>query len=196
MAQERAQPAADYPVLVLPELLRAVRRFACLSQRELAEAAGLPKSTIDRLESGRTTDPSLSTLQRVLGAAGYALAVVGDDGGEVSYLNAPGPQLDRAGRHLPAHLERRPLDDTWWGWERIAWEFTDHPRPEWIYFMRRRLPTWPGFVPGSLSLSKRRREGDGDRDRGDAEQQRNCGDASQQRNSDDAERLRPSRGCG
>jgi len=176
MAQERAQPAADYPVLVLPELLRAVRRFACLSQRELAEAAGLPKSTIDRLESGQTTDPSLSTLQRVLGAAGYALTVVGDDGGEVSYLNAPGPQLDRAGRHLPAHLERRPLDDTWWGWERIAWEFTDHPRPEWMYFMRRRLPTPPSFVPGRLSLSKSGPDSDAEPPRSDAE------------------RLRPSRG--
>jgi transcriptional regulator with XRE-family HTH domain len=121
---------------MVPDLLRAARRWKGLSQRELAERSGLPKTTIGRLESGETSDPSVSTLQRVLAGAGFGIIVVDENGEELSYFNAPGNQRDAAGRHLPAHLERRRLDRYWWGWYRIAWEYTKDPRPEWIYNKR------------------------------------------------------------
>jgi len=114
-----------------------------MSQRELAVNSGIPKSTIARLESGETGDPPVSTLQQLLAGAGYALAVVDDEGHEISHRNGPGPERDRSDRHLPAHLDREPLTGGprlagWWGWGRIAWEYTDHPRPTWVYYMRRR----------------------------------------------------------
>jgi len=132
----RSKSPPDYALLIVPELLRAARRWKGLSQRELAERSALPKTTIGRLESGETRDPSVSTLQRVLAGAGFGLIVVDEDGEELTYFNAPGGQRDAAGRHLPAHLERRRLDRDWWGWYRIAWEHTNHPRPEWIYEKR------------------------------------------------------------
>jgi transcriptional regulator with XRE-family HTH domain len=133
---KRSKSPPDYALLMVPELLRAARRWKGLSQRELAARSGLPKTTIGRLESGETSDPSVSTLQRVLAGAGFGLIVVDEDGDELTYFNAPGGQRDAAGRHLPAHLERRRLDRHWWGWYRIAWERTNHPRPEWIYEKR------------------------------------------------------------
>jgi len=49
--------------------LRAARRRAGLSQRQLAERAGVPQSTIGRIEAG-LTDPRVSTLQALLRACG------------------------------------------------------------------------------------------------------------------------------
>jgi hypothetical protein len=73
----------------------------------------------------------------VLAGAELSLITVDFDGQPISHFSTPGMQRDSAGRHLPAHLERRPLDDAWWGWYRIAWEYTNEPRPAWIYNKRR-----------------------------------------------------------
>jgi transcriptional regulator with XRE-family HTH domain len=136
---------------MVPDLLRAIRKFRTLSQRELAARAGVPRATVDRLESGRTQDPCLSTLQRLLAGAGMSLQVVDDNGEEISYHNAPDTHRDRAGRHLPAHLERYPLHGAkwgWWGWYRIAWPDDPDPKatynvPDWIYYLRPRPPRYP-----------------------------------------------------
>lgn len=53
-------------------LLKRVRRWANLSQRELAARAGVPQSTVGRIESG-ATDPRTRTLSRLLQAAGFEL---------------------------------------------------------------------------------------------------------------------------
>ncbi len=55
-------------------MLRSTRRRAGLTQRALADKAGLPQSTIGRIETGRT-DPGVGTLTRLLRACGYDLAV-------------------------------------------------------------------------------------------------------------------------
>jgi transcriptional regulator with XRE-family HTH domain len=53
-------------------MVRHARRSAGLTQRQLAAKAGIPQETIARIERGRV-DPRISTLDRLLEAAGYGL---------------------------------------------------------------------------------------------------------------------------
>jgi transcriptional regulator with XRE-family HTH domain len=53
-------------------LLREARYRAGLTQRELAERAGTAQSVIARIETGKT-DPSTSTLNHLIEAAGFNL---------------------------------------------------------------------------------------------------------------------------
>ncbi|HEV8683102.1 MAG TPA: helix-turn-helix transcriptional regulator [Actinomycetota bacterium] len=53
-------------------LIRRARRWAHLSQRDLAARAGVPQSTVGRIEAG-STDPRASTLSRLLRACGFDL---------------------------------------------------------------------------------------------------------------------------
>jgi transcriptional regulator with XRE-family HTH domain len=54
-------------------IIRDARRRAGLSQRALARAAGMPHSTVARIELGRLS-PRTDTLERLLRAAGRTLA--------------------------------------------------------------------------------------------------------------------------
>ena len=56
------------------ELLRAARQRSRLSQTDLARRAGVAQSVISAYESGRR-EPSLSTLTRLVEAAGHELAI-------------------------------------------------------------------------------------------------------------------------
>jgi transcriptional regulator with XRE-family HTH domain len=53
-------------------ILQEARRRANLTQRELAEVAGRPQSTISKIERGRR-DPTLTTLRELVRAAGFDL---------------------------------------------------------------------------------------------------------------------------
>jgi transcriptional regulator with XRE-family HTH domain len=53
-------------------LLLLARQQAGLSQRELAERAGVTQSEIARIESGKR-EPSIPTIQRILAGAGLEL---------------------------------------------------------------------------------------------------------------------------
>ena len=53
-------------------LLQLARQRAGLSQRELAEQAGVSQSEIARIESGKR-EPSIPTLQRILAGSGLEL---------------------------------------------------------------------------------------------------------------------------
>jgi transcriptional regulator with XRE-family HTH domain len=55
-------------------LLQEARRRSGLTQVELARRAGVPQSTVAKIERGRR-DPSLSTLERLVRAAGLELRV-------------------------------------------------------------------------------------------------------------------------
>ncbi len=59
--------------------LRRYRDRAGLSQQALADAAGTSQPTVAAYESGRVT-PSVPTLNRLLAACGYTIAVVADAG--------------------------------------------------------------------------------------------------------------------
>jgi transcriptional regulator with XRE-family HTH domain len=57
---------------VAADLVRLARERAGLTQRQLAERAGVPQSVIARIESG-TRQPSLPTLDHILAGAGVEL---------------------------------------------------------------------------------------------------------------------------
>jgi transcriptional regulator with XRE-family HTH domain len=97
------------------DYLRTLRRHADLSQRELATRAGVPVSTVARLESGASTDPRVSTLRRLAAAAGADLALLVDGVGIEPHRDVLGWR-DRAGRRLPAHLDPEAVMTIydWW----------------------------------------------------------------------------------
>ena len=80
-------------------LVRLARARAGLTQRQLAERAGVPQSVIARIESG-ARQPTIPTLDRILAGAGV----------EVRYRLEP---LDDHDRVLVAdHAMRSPADRT------------------------------------------------------------------------------------
>ncbi|RQS65525.1 XRE family transcriptional regulator [Burkholderia sp. Bp8963] len=58
------------------EMLRETRRAEGLSQKELAERAGIARTTLTRMETLARGDMSVSALVRLLEAAGYDLRPV------------------------------------------------------------------------------------------------------------------------
>jgi transcriptional regulator with XRE-family HTH domain len=77
---------------IFPGCCARLRKSCVLSQRELARLAGLPQSTVARIESDKTSDPSFDTVQRLLGVTGCWLVVDSDRGlSQLSHLNAPDP---------------------------------------------------------------------------------------------------------
>jgi transcriptional regulator with XRE-family HTH domain len=92
----------------LGSTLRRLRRIADLSQRELAARAGLPPSTVARIESGAVHDPRLRTVERLARAAGGSVLVTSAQPDPNALATAVSPDdnvIDRAGRHFPAHLD-------------------------------------------------------------------------------------------
>lgn len=106
-------PDADDPV----GLVRAARRRADCSQREIAERAGVAASTVGRIEAGSLA-PSLAVLRRLLAAAGLRLVAVDGDGRLVLPMSDDRDDLrDGADRRYPSHLDTilDPVDGEWWG---------------------------------------------------------------------------------
>jgi transcriptional regulator with XRE-family HTH domain len=79
-------------------LVRLARSRAGLTQRQLAERAGVPQSVIARIESG-ARQPTIPTLERVLAGAGveirYRLEPVDDHDRVLSAGHARRSQADR-----------------------------------------------------------------------------------------------------
>ncbi|WP_181779755.1 helix-turn-helix domain-containing protein [Pseudonocardia pini] len=101
-------------------LVRAVRRRADLSQRELADRAGVAKTTVERIEAQRVV-PTLRGLEKLLSVADLALVATDQQYRLVQpMLDVPGGGLlDGAGRRYPAHSDVVLLADggrrSWWG---------------------------------------------------------------------------------
>lgn len=100
----------------LPGLIRAARRYADMSQRELAKAAGIGRSTIAKLETGASM-PTLNLLLKILDAARLNLVTVDNDGRVVHPMKVWDDTRDGADRLFPAHLDLilDPKNDDWWG---------------------------------------------------------------------------------
>ncbi|MDT4945247.1 MAG: hypothetical protein QOH14_1980 [Pseudonocardiales bacterium] len=130
--------------MIAGHVLRAVRRARRLSQRELADHAGVPRSTIDRIESGRNGDPRLSTFEAILAAAGYHLIVTNQFGRPLDLTEQHPDLRDDALRRFPAHLPVQRVvgegQDAWWGWRRIAWVPADRKVPSHTY--KQRVTPW------------------------------------------------------
>ncbi|WP_433354876.1 helix-turn-helix transcriptional regulator [Micromonospora saelicesensis] len=96
-------------------IVRAVRRYADLSQRELARWAGVHHATIGRIEAGRTV-PSIDLLRRIVGVVGCRLAVVGEFGRVLRPMRDWEDTRDGAGRRYPSHLDTilDPEPGEWW----------------------------------------------------------------------------------
>lgn len=60
--------------MILRSLVREARKRAGLTQIELAKRAGVPQSTVARVESGTRT-PSTDLVERLVRAAGYEIRV-------------------------------------------------------------------------------------------------------------------------
>lgn len=88
--------------------LRRVRRLADLSQRELAQEAGVNQATVARWETGARPLP-VATLVDLLALAGLRLAVLDEQGAPVQSFDADTVR-DNAGRFFPAHLDVVPPD--------------------------------------------------------------------------------------
>ncbi|MEU8296308.1 GNAT family N-acetyltransferase [Micromonospora sp. NPDC048909] len=126
--------------------LRALRRKADLSQRELAERSGVPQATLARIESGRAGDPRFRTVERLVRAAGGELIIGLPRQVELAPVSAvPHDDLrDEAGRRYPAHLDvwevRKPRDwpGAWWAdWYNLPPERYPLPLPLATYQLNR-----------------------------------------------------------
>jgi transcriptional regulator with XRE-family HTH domain len=96
----------------VPGLLRRLRRRADLSQRQLAAAVGVSKSTLAAVEVGAGR-LDVRLLARAAELAGLRLALLDADGCEVGGM-ADDTVRDSAGRRFPAHLDTRLSDEGWW----------------------------------------------------------------------------------
>jgi transcriptional regulator with XRE-family HTH domain len=113
-------------------IVRRVRRTADMSQRELAVAANVAKSTIAAIEANLQS-PRVETLEAILRVGGcmlVAINVATDQVEEVWPWNSFGLR-DRSGRLFPAHLDIRevgPGGEGWWGTERLLYHGRTRPR--------------------------------------------------------------------
>ncbi|MER7331111.1 MULTISPECIES: helix-turn-helix domain-containing protein [unclassified Micromonospora] len=119
------RPDADEPPVLLTEpfdipwpaagIVRAVRRRADLSQRELARWAGVHHATVGRIEAGRLV-PSILLLRRIIGVAGFRLAVVDEFGRVLKPMRDRDDTRDGAERRYPSHLDTilDPEPGEWW----------------------------------------------------------------------------------
>ncbi|MEU4819303.1 helix-turn-helix transcriptional regulator [Micromonospora aurantiaca] len=98
-----------------PGIVRAVRRRADASQRELARFARVHPSTIGRIEAGTLT-PSLAMLSRIVGTAGFRLVVVDETGKVLKPMRDRADLRDGAERRYPSHLDviTDPEPGEWW----------------------------------------------------------------------------------
>jgi len=132
--------------------LRAARHRADLSQRELAEKAGLTQSIVARIER----NPNLARVEhlaKLLETAGLYLIVVDEEGHEIkAESEEESARRDRAGRRFPAHFDVRPGTEGWWG--RSYWSIYERAAPEYTFNAAR----WRRDLVRALDERRRERE--------------------------------------
>jgi transcriptional regulator with XRE-family HTH domain len=96
-------------------VVRAARRRADLSQRGLAQRAGVHHATVAKIEAGQR-EPSLGLLLRILEAVGIRLMAVDDERRQVAAMDDVPEVRDLADRRFPAHYDLilEPRRGEWW----------------------------------------------------------------------------------
>jgi transcriptional regulator with XRE-family HTH domain len=84
------------------DIVSGIRTSRLLSMNTLAELAGVPASTISRVESGKL-DPTFSMLSRIVAAAGYSLDA------RLQQRNDDQPIADFLERIAGSRLENQPI---------------------------------------------------------------------------------------
>ncbi|MFY1618989.1 GNAT family N-acetyltransferase [Micromonospora sp. WMMD736] len=134
-------------------MLRDLRRRADLSQRELAERSGVPKSTLARIEAGQGGEPAFRTVARLVRAAGGELAfrLPGDHFATARGVPVGMPvdePRDEADRRYPAHLDVRRVRT-----------LRDWPGAWWAHSYTLPQRSWPLRVPElTYDLDRARRD--------------------------------------
>lgn len=136
--------------------MREARRRAHLSQRSLAAIAGVPQSTVARIEGGHV-QPSLPLLYRILGAAGVKPRTVLESADEVSVaseaVSAPPAYRPMTMVDLAGHLTKAHDDQLRW---RLVAEFLEEHRHEPIEARQPGLRRAVSKSSGSRSTLRRR----------------------------------------
>jgi transcriptional regulator with XRE-family HTH domain len=94
----------EHRELDVPGVLRALRRRADLSQRELAERSGVAPATVASVEAGTAGSPRLRTVEQLVAATGARLAILDIDGSEPTRLPSD-RHRDQALRRFPPHVD-------------------------------------------------------------------------------------------
>ncbi len=110
--------------------VRAGRAEHGLSQRELAERAGLSQSAVAKLEA-EVGNPSLATVVRVLAACGGRLSL--ERPAQPTRMSGEYVR-DGQGRRLPAHLSpyRLSAPPSWWSGATDIRRWSDEPK--WSFY--------------------------------------------------------------
>jgi transcriptional regulator with XRE-family HTH domain len=114
-AAMQQDPLHTAPLPPPPALLRAARHYADLSKRELALRAGVGKSVVGDIESGRVAKPTFDLMVRLVAATGLQVRVI--DRCAMPVTTRPlDCALDAGGRHWPGHLDVVEIrgEDDWW----------------------------------------------------------------------------------
>jgi transcriptional regulator with XRE-family HTH domain len=124
-------------------MLRSMRAYAGLSQRELAAKAGVSVSTVSRAEGRGGAPPSWDSMVRLARACGCSVWFGIPDSATVATSWPFEAARDSGGRHLPAHLAvwRLGRAREWSSFHKYSC-FADPPFPPYSYTMRprRRVP--------------------------------------------------------
>ncbi|MEV4618215.1 helix-turn-helix transcriptional regulator [Asanoa sp. NPDC049573] len=104
------------PALAVSGLVRAARRRADFSQRQLATKAGVSHGTVAKVESGES-NPSLAMMERLLGACGFRVVVIDPHNRRLWPMIDSDNTVNGGGRRFPAHLDviLDPVRGEWWG---------------------------------------------------------------------------------
>jgi transcriptional regulator with XRE-family HTH domain len=97
-------------------LVRAARRRADFSQRQLATKSGASRTTIARVEAGDLL-PSIAMMERLLRACGFRLVIVDQHNRRLQPMIDTDNTVDGGDRRFPAHLDviLDPQRGEWWG---------------------------------------------------------------------------------
>ena len=148
-------------------LLRRIRRRADLSQRQLAVALRVSKSTVAAVEAG-SVGMDARLLAVAAGLAGLRLGLVDEAGTEVRGMDSAAVR-DQGGRRFPAHLDPMLSEERWWRWAHRP----DRSQPTYTFDRRRagedarprptgrpedhRLPQ-PGDSPAERAAARRKEQ--------------------------------------